>query len=232
MKIIKLFSPIFLLVMMAAINTTLAQTEVSIKAGANFSNVVLEDEAGDRKDTRFSPGYHVGVSVDVPVGGDFYIQPGALYSRKGFKQEDSAFAGSGNPFRVTVSYIELPLNFLYKPRLGSGRLLLGAGPYLGYGTGGSWEADDSIVIGDIIHEDHGDVIFENDIRDGEWGTYLYGKPLDYGANFIAGYEFFDKFSAHFNVQLGLANLQPEVDGTEPEGTFRNVGFGLSLGYKL
>lgn len=68
--------------------------------------------------------------------------------------------------------------------------------------------------------------------DGEWGEYLYGKPWDYGANFIAGYGFFDRFSAQFNIRLGLANLEPEVDGTKPDGTFKNIGFGISLGYKL
>lgn len=228
----KLFISIFLITLVAIVNIAHAQTKVNIKAGVNYTNAIFEDETGDRQDTQFIPGLHAGLSVDVPVGGEFYIQPGVLYSQKGFKQEDSWFAGSGNNFKVTVSYIELPLNLLYKPLLGSGKLLLGAGPYLGYGMGGKWESDQPVVIGDIIHDDHGNVNFKNDVIDGEWGEYLYGKPWDYGANFTAGYEFFDRFSAQFNVRLGLANLEPNVDGTKPDGIFKNIGLGISLGYTL
>ena len=233
MKTSKLFFPVLLFVMMAAVSTVNAQ-EMSIKAGANYSNVIFEGETGDRYETRFTPGFHIGLSVDVPVGGEFYIQPGARYSQKGFKQEDSGFAGTGNPFRVSVSYIELPINFLYKPTLGGGELLLGAGPYLGYGTGGKWESEEPVVIGDIIYGDQGDVHFSNDAMDGGGGnSYLYGKPLDYGVNFLVGYEFFNKISAQFKVQLGFANLIPEyADGTARDGTFKNIGFGFSLGYKL
>lgn len=227
-----LYVPMFLIILMATVSIAHAQTEVSIKASANYSNVIFEDETGDRKETQFIPGWHAGLSVDVHVSNQFYIQPGVLYSQKGFKQEDSGFAGSGNHFKVTVSYIEFPINFLYKPSLGMGKLLLGAGPYLGYGTGGKWEADQPVIIGDIIHDDRGDVNFKNDVMDGEWGEYLYGKPWDYGANVIAGYEFFDRFSVQFNIRLGLANLEPDINGTRADGTFKNTGFGISFGYKL
>ncbi|MEX2403445.1 MAG: porin family protein [Balneolales bacterium] len=226
---------IFLLILTATVNIAHAQTKASIKAGVNFSSVIFEDETGDRSENQLIPGMQLGLSVDVPVAGAFYIQPGLLYSRKGFKTRNSWFAGSGNNFKVTASYIEVPLNFLYKPTLGRGKLLLGAGPYLGYGTGGEWEAEETVIIGDImLHPNYGDVFFENDAMDGGGGnSYKYGKPLDYGANFMAGYEFFNKISAQFNVQLGLANLIPEyADGTKRDGAFKNIGFGISLGYKL
>lgn len=232
MKTNKRYVLLFLLFLLTTITIAHAQTEVSIKAGVHYSNVIFEDASGDRQETQFTPGMHAGLSVDVPVSGAFYIQPGLLYSRKGFTQDDNWFAGAANDFKVSVNYIELPLNVLYKPSLGSGKLLLGAGPYLGYGTGGKWESDEPVVIGDIIHDDHGDVNFKNDVVDGEWGEYLYGKRWDYGANFTAGYEFFDQFSAQFNIRLGLANLEPDVDGSKPDGTFKNIGFGISLGYTL
>lgn len=220
---------IFLLLLMTIVTAAQAQTEVSIKAGANYSKVIIEDATGDRQETQFTPGWHIGLSVDVPVGNEFYIQPGLLYTRKGFTQEDSWFAGTGNNFNVKANYFELLVNFLYKPTLGSGKLLVGTGPYLGYGTGGKWESDEDVVIGD-----HGDVHFSNDAMDGGDGnSYLYGKPLDYGVNFLVGYEFLNKISAQFNVQLGLTNLIPEYsDGTKRDGTFKNIGFGVSLGYKL
>jgi hypothetical protein len=44
----------------------------------------------------------------------------------------------GQSFNTTlkISYLELPLNFLYKPMLGKGHLLLGFGPYVAFGIGG------------------------------------------------------------------------------------------------
>ena len=234
MKNNKRYVLIFLLLLMATVTVTQAQTEVSINGGAHYSKVVLEDEAGNRQEAQFTPGWHIGLSVDVPVGNKFYIQPGLLYTRKGFTQEDSWFAGADNNFEVKANYLDLSVNFLYKPVLGSGNLLFGTGPYTAYGLGGKWESDEDVVIGDIVIGDHGDVHFSNDAMDGGDGnSYLYGKPLDYGVNFLVGYEFFEKISAQFNVQLGLANLIPEYsDGTKRDGTFKNIGFGVSLGYKL
>ena len=51
-------------------------------------------------------------------------------------------------------------------------------------------------------------------------------------NFLAGYEFFGRLSIQLGVQLGLANLEPEIDGIKREGKLKNAGFGISLGYKL
>lgn len=126
------------------------------------------------------------------------------------------------------------MNLLYKPSIGSGRLLVGAGPYLGHGTGGTWESDEPVVIGDIIYGDHGDVHFSTDALDGGGGnSYLYGKPLDYGVNILIGYEFSNRISAQFDIPVGLANLIPEYsDGTRRDGSFKNLGLGITLGYKL
>lgn len=232
MKINRLHIAIFLFILITASNITYAQTKVGIRTGMNFSNVLMEDENGDKNSTKSIPGFQIGLTVDIPIFSDFYLQPAALYSSKGFKQTDSWFSGSGNDLKVTVSYIEVPLNFIYKPQLGSGKLLFGAGPYAGYGTGGKWKSETNVTIGDIVIDNYGDAIFKNDIVDGEFGNYLYGKPWDFGANFLVGYEFFDKLSVQLNAQLGINDLKPEVDGAKREGKLKNKGFGFSLGYKF
>lgn len=226
------FLTILFVLLTTASNIIYAQTKVGIWAGMNFSNVLMEDENGDKNSTRSIPGFHIGLTVDIPIAADFYLQPAALYSSKGFKQTDSWFSGSGNDLEVTVSYIEVPLNFIYKPQLGSGNLLIGAGPYAGYGTGGKWKSETSVLIGDIRIDNNGDAIFKNDVMDGEFGNYLYGKPWDFGANFLVGYEFFDKLSVQFNAQLGINDLKPEVDGVKREGKLKNKGYGISVGYKF
>jgi hypothetical protein len=180
MKINRLHIAIFLLILITTSNITQAQTKVGIRAGMNFSNVLMEDENGDKNSTRSIPGFHIGLTVDIPIAADFYLQTAALYSSKGFKQTDSWFSGSDNDLEVTVFYIEMSLNFIYKPQLGSGILLIGAGPYAGYGIDGRWKSETNVVIGDIVTDNYGEAIFKNDVMDGEFGNYLYGKPWAYG----------------------------------------------------
>ncbi|MCC8425005.1 porin family protein [Mucilaginibacter sp. UR6-11] len=233
MKNKKIYLVILLPCLMATLNRAYAQTKVGIKAGLNFSNVLMNDENGNKINTQSVPGILLGLTVDIPVEGNFYIQPAAQYSRKGYKQETGGFYGSATNFRVNASYIQVPVNLLYKPRLGTGNLLLGAGPYFGYGTGGSWKSDNDVAIGDMVVGKKGDVIFKKNTMDGgDINSYLYGKPFDYGLNFIAGYEFFSQLSVQLGAQLGLANLQPHTDGVTREGKIKNSGFGISLGYKF
>ena len=46
----------------------------------------------------------------------------------------------GDP-TLNLSYIEIPVNLLYKPVVGNGKLLLGFGPYIAYGIGGKYKTD-------------------------------------------------------------------------------------------
>ena len=231
MKNNKLYAPFFLLFLIATFNIANGQTKIGVRAGVNFSNATMDDQQGHKGETESIPGFHIGLTADIPIIGDFYVQPAALYSSKGFKQKGYGF-GFTNDFKVSVSYLEVPVNILYKPKLGIGNLILGAGGYLGYGTGGKWKSGSSVIIGDIQIEDHGDVIFKNDGAEGEFGSYLYGKPLDYGASFLVGYEVLSKYSIQFNSEIGLENLQPEYSGVKLKGKMKNKGFGISLGYKF
>lgn len=232
MKNKNLHLPLLLLLLTTACSLVTAQTKVGIKAGANFTNVMVKNENGSKAETQSMPGTLLGLTLDIPIIQDFFIQPGIMYSKKGFKQESGGYNGLANNFKVNASYIELPINFIYKPELGAGKLLLGAGPYIGYGTGGTWKSDNIILIGDIMTDNKGETIFKSDYMDGEFGNYLYGKPFDYGANLLVGYELFNKLSVQLNVAMGLANLQPKSNGVERDGSLRNTGFGISLGYQF
>lgn len=215
------------------VHTVSAQTKLGIRAGINLSGLHLTDEQGDKQETGMIPRFQIGLTVDIPIGSDFYLQPVALYSGKGFKQDGGWLASPDNEFKATASYVEVPVNLLYKPELGNGNLIVGTGPYVSYGTGGKWEADQGhIGIGDIMIEPHGDVIFKNDVADGEFGNYLYGKPWDYGVNFLAGYEFLQKISVQLNAQFGIANLKPAVGGTERDGKIKSIVYGISFGYRF
>jgi len=187
-----------------------AQSDVTygVRAGVNFQNLNGKDSDGDNLDNKLKTGFNVGVNAEVPVGIDFYLQPGLLFSTKGAKYDFQ-----GVETTRTISYLELPVNFLYKPELGDGRLLLGFGPYAAFAVGGKIKGGNTDI----------DMDFGNEIGE--------TKPFDAGANLLAGYEFSNNFSFQLNAGLGLINMYNRPQG-DSESSLKNTGFGLSLGYRF
>jgi hypothetical protein len=227
------FFRISFLLFITVSNAIHAQTSVGVRAGMHFSNVLMKDESGNKNSTKPISGFHIGLTTDISIAEKFYFQPAILYATKGFRQTDSWFTGAGNELKVTASYFEMPLNLIYKPQAGNGRMLIGAGPYIGYGTGGKWKADKDAAIGDMVVGNSGKTIFNNDaMTGGALGDYVYGKPWDFGANFLLGYEFRNKFSLQLDAQLGINNLQRKIYGADWQNSLRNRGWGISAGYKF
>jgi hypothetical protein len=185
---------------------------IGIRAGVNFQNLNGEDASGDKLDNKLKTGFHAGLIADIPVAPDFYFQPGLLYSAKGAELDNSTV----NSTDLRLNYIEMPLNLVYKPMLGTGRLLLGFGPYVGYGLGGKAEFSGM----------ESDVKFEKEA--GNAANTVYFKPFDAGANLLFGYEFSNKLSAQLNAQLGLIN----INAYDNDAKIKNTGFGVSLGYRI
>lgn len=183
-----------------------SKTTFGVRAGVNFQNLNGKDATGDERDGKLKTGFNAGVNAEIPVGIDFYLQPGLLFSTKGA----DAKVGDGS---TNLSYLELPVNFIYKPELGTGRMVLGFGPYAAYAVDGKSKVGDTKT----------DIPFGDE--PGEW------KRFDAGANLLAGYEFSNKLSFQLNAGLGLVNInnRPAGDG---KSTLKNTGFGLSLGYRL
>lgn len=188
-------------------NAINAQTTFGIRAGVNFQNLNGKESDGDKVMGKLRTGFNAGVNAEIPVGDGFYLQPGLLYSLKGAKEK------AGELPSVSISYLEVPINFIYKPDLGQGRMLLGFGPYVAYALGGKYEIGNS----------------ETDIEFGSEPGEL--KRFDAGANLLAGYEFANNFSFQLNAQLGLGNMVNRVSG-DNDSKLNNTGFGVSFGYRF
>jgi len=201
----------------------LGRPSLGIRAGVNFQNLNGKDAQGENLDNRLKVGFNAGVTADVPIAEDFYVQPGLLFSTKGARAAEDAVADDA---RINLSYLELPINLVYKPVLGQGNLIMGFGPYVAYALGGKVKTDNAEV----------DLEFENEVTPVEYAAQagLIAKRFDAGANLLFGYEFNSRVSAQLNAQLGLLNLQPKVTGVDRDdvGTWKNTGFGVSLGYKF
>lgn len=179
-----------------------------VRAGVNFQNLTGKDEEGNNLNNDLKAGFNLGANAEIPVAIDFYLQPGLLFTTKGAKYDFQ-----GVKAKQTLSYIEIPVNFLYKPELGEGRLLLGFGPYAAFAVGGKIKYGNTDL----------DLEFGNEVGK--------TKAFDAGANLLAGYEFSNNFSFQLNAGLGLVNMynRPSDDS---KTSVKNTGFGVSFDYRF
>lgn len=223
---VKLYST--LLAMMFATSMALAQntgtekTTVGILGGVNFQAINGTDFNGDKLESDLLVGFHAGLNIQIPIAPEFYFQPGLLYSTKGAKRVNGQVTSTYN-----LSYLEMPLNLVYKSQVGDGYIMLGFGPYVGYAVGGkATYTSGSVEVTD-------DIEFTNEVNEGDPALAPYFRPLDIGGNLFFGYELVGGLFFQINTQLGLVEINPDDKRTaNNETSLKNTGFGLSLGYRF
>ncbi|MES1217145.1 MAG: porin family protein [Bacteroidota bacterium] len=196
------------LVTVLIISNARAQTNLSfgVRASVNFQNLTGKDFSGDKYSNKLKTGFNIGANVEIPVATDFYLQPGVIITTKGAKYKNIDAS-------TNLSYVEIPVNFIYKPVLGNGRLILGVGPYAGIAVGGKNKT--------------GSISSDIDFGSQPGDT----KRFDAGGNFLFGYELSNHLSAQLNAGLGLVNINNREEG-DSKSSLKNTGFGVSFGYRF
>jgi len=209
--IAKLFSLILLFILSGSMafagGPVGSKTSFAVLGGVNLQNLNGKDVGGNKLENDMLIGFHAGVNLQLPVAPEFYFQPGLMFSTKGAKNSTTSYK---------LSYIELPLNFVYKALVGKGYFMLGFGPYVAYGIGGT------------------DIEFKKTVESGDSDAIKYFKPFDAGANLFFGYELPAGLFLQLNTQLGLLDINPEdnrITG-DNESSLKNTGYGISLGYRF
>jgi hypothetical protein len=199
----KLFFTGFLLVcvLVAGAQSTavpaLQKTEIGIVQGLNLQSFYGKDDVGDKLHHNLKPGFRGGFMVTRPMTEQMFLQAGLLYSQKGSRQK----VEGDMDVKFHVSYLELPVHFLYKPSLGAGKLVLGAGPYLAYGLGGHVSG-----AGNLDHK----VVFTNTVEHGnDYAMAYFIKRFDAGIDLVAGYEW-RRYSILLVGQRGFYKLNPFI----------------------
>lgn len=214
-------------------NPTQAQktkTTFGIQGGANMNNVVGKDVPyGDKLDNDFIPGFHFGFNVEIPLFQGLYFQPGIQAITKGAKKKTS-----NSTTTVNIYYVEMPLNFIFKPQAGTGQFIIGIGANVAYGVGGKWKYDE---VGGSQNDIDGKLKFKNTLNpsDPNPSNDRYIRPLDVSADLILGYQLKNNLFFQLNGQYGLINTTPKIETTAPgfvQGNAKNVSFGLSIGYRF
>ena len=219
-------------ILVLSVTALQAQVDFGIVAGPNFQNMVGKDEGGDKETNGLLIGFHAGVTANIPVAPDFYFQTGLLFSQKGSKNNLGMLPvkASGDYNTTTrISYIDLPLHLLFRPEFGNGHILVGFGPYVAFGLGGTLKVD--YGSGPGLEQK---IKFKSDITtDENWDLENeYYKRFDAGADIFAGYELSMGLWFRLNAQLGLLDMLPDVEESDNESFLKNTGFGVSVGYNF
>jgi hypothetical protein len=204
-----------------------SQTKFGLKAGVNFANVTFEEEGSDLEVSPSSlTSFHFGGFAEIGLSKSLYFQPGLSISGKGFKFEQSesegGFSGS-EKITSNFMYLEVPLTLLAKFNAGTGKIFVGAGPYLGYGISGKEKYELKIDgPGTEFDESESD---SDDIKFGDKEEEY--KPLDLGLNFSTGYELANGLFINAGYGLGLNNI------SNGEGSsVKHKVVSISLGFKF
>lgn len=183
----------------AAVPANAQAGRFGINAGVNFANINGKDVEG----TKLKTGFQAGVTYDIGLADEFVLQPGVSYVQNGTKLD--AFNS-----KLHLNYIQVPVTFQYQPALGTGNLLLGVGPYVGFGVGK--------VKGSLFDDK---VSSKSDWDDAGL------KKVDAGGKLLVGYQLGMGLSFNLNANLGLANLSDNKDEK-----LHNTSFGVTVGYKF
>jgi hypothetical protein len=199
---------------------TNAQT-FGIKGGLNLANLLeKDDDATYSNDYSMNPGFHLGLTVDVPLNDFLSFEPGLLLTTKGMKYEEEIveFAIAA---KLNLYYLDVPLTLKASHELGDGLKMFGAiGPYVGFGMSGK---------GKITTEYQGDKETEEvDIDGGSDEDEDELKRLDMGLTFGGGVEI-NSIMIGISYDLGLSNTSAYQDYGS---TTKNRVLKFSLGYRF
>jgi len=199
-----------------------AKMSFGIIGGINFQNLNGKNMLGDKLENDMIIGFHAGANIQIPIAPEFYFEPGLLLSTKGAKSSFGLITSTQH-----LSYVEMPLNLLYKAALGKGSFMLGFGPYVAYAIGGKVITEGGAVT--ITSK----VAFKNTVELNDPMLVTYYRPFDAGGNIFFGYELSNGIYAQFNTQLGMLKINPKDNRFANDKTIiKNTGFGLSLGFRF
>jgi hypothetical protein len=203
---------------------TQAQVKFGAHAGINAASQTNKFKSGTQTITENSKskiGFTLGAVAEISIADAIAFRPELNFTQKGGKLKETV-SGVTEENTLTLNYLELPLNVVYKFEAGGGNVFVGVGPSIGFGLSGKAKFKES---GTGVPTTEGSVSVKFDGKDNATDGKAHLKSLDFGANFLAGYQMSNNIFFKASYSLGLSNISPE-DG----GTTKNKGFGFTIGY--
>ncbi|MEO6722968.1 MAG: porin family protein [Ferruginibacter sp.] len=228
---------IILLAAIAAITTSAtAQIKFGAQVGGNLANVKSEYSFSGttvKEKSKVKFGFLIGLVAEVPLASSVSFRPELNFIQKGTKVNDTQSSSGYTDVttgEITLNFIELPLNIVYRVAAGSGNVFFGAGPSIGYGLSGKYKSTSTTTypgMPSVTDSENGKVKFDgkkyDDLPASDNDNHL--KSLDFGGNILAGYQMSNGVYINVGYTVGFSNLSPNADES-----VKTNGLTIKLGY--
>jgi hypothetical protein len=181
--------------------------------GGPVAATMFKKVGGEKHNSDYVMGATGGILLDVPMQRYGSFQPGLNYVGKNSKDEVVSSSGEHINTKTTLSYLELPLNVLFRIPASSGNVTVGTGVAAAVALGGTMSS-----TGPMTNETKKLTFGDNATND--FARY------DFGINALAGYEFKNNFFVTLNYNIGIHRL---FVGGDPDDKLYNRYFALRIG---
>jgi hypothetical protein len=206
-----------------------------VHGGAILANLSERYDNQEGFNGKFRLSERIGVGAELPVASGISFRPELNFVSKGVKIDESyslSMGGSNYSFSakgsMKLSYIELPLNFVYmQPSQRGAAFFIGAGPSVSLGLGGKATAHVIEIADGDRQEINQTANVKFDGKENPNDDDQHYKAVEFGINFLTGFQLHNKIFIAANFNQGLTNIN--VDKAD-NGTTHTMYLGLSLGY--
>jgi hypothetical protein len=175
------------------------QIRLGIQAGGESSTMRVSESGITAFDGGSRVGFHIGAYLDLPLGKKAALKPQILYSSKGFQSSLTSES-------VSVNYIHIPIDVVFKGDVGAGSYFLGGGGYFSNALSGK-AGSQNLIFGSTA---------KSDLKESDYGIRVTtGYETEFGLGIVLFYEY------------GLANINPLSTYN-----LQNRTIGLTLQYAL
>lgn len=209
-----------------------AQTGFGLQAGLVAANMRQRSEqtncaVGCDKGTRI--GFKAGAFANVSVTKNLSINAALNLIEKGGKYRLNAASQippTVSNCVITLHFLEVPLDFLYKLENGPSGFYVGVGPVFGIGLNG--KRVKTVETISATGSPSKTVNTNKVIFDGknQTGDDLHFRKTEWGADIFVGYALLNGLRLQVQARPDFTNLYPD----NTNGTYRNFYFGLTAGY--
>lgn len=192
-----------------------AQMSFGVKAGANFSSMMLKSNGEKDDEAKFKPGFNIGAFGDFELSDLLAVEAGLNVELKGYRMKFDEIGKT--TIKSNLVYVTVPVDV----KLTFGSFYVLAGPYIGVAATGKVKS--KFEFNDETEKHNESLDFGNDEKDSDL------KRLDLGLGLGAGYEINDNLGVRAGYDLGLSNLEP---GGDKDNSVKNGSINVSVTYKF
>lgn len=199
------------------VNIVSAQlTRLGFTVGPTYSTM-FEKVGGEKHMHDYRTAITFGTLLDVPMQSHGSFQPGLNYVMKNSEDNFVDINNKNVLQKVSITYVEVPINVVFRIPAKSNNFLLGAGVAAAMAVKGKITEE----VDHTLTRDEG-LNFGDDTKD-DYGKY------DFGINAIVGYEFHNGWFIQANYNHGINRL---FVGGNPDDKLYNRYFALRFGYLI